>query len=242
MFFFLDSTWDVCQKAFVVRREAYELTPCAASGFSFKPLTVTRRLEMRRRGRGHVAFSRRTEASSAGRSCTQNADPFESIPKNVYKTVYCNAKLQHSKNGLNHPMQTSVHPPFVSLPSGVSWYQRTAAAAAASIASRPCLAKEPKLSRCDLHDSVLTSLSLRVHKESLMYQGVFPFFWNVFLCLIILFVDQWPFSVALLQFGVYLSLILAIKSFAFETQTWCLLALSVSSDWITALILCHVWM
>lgn len=33
-----------------------------------------------------------------------------------------------------------------------------------------------------------------------------------------LFVDQWPFSVALLQFGVYLSLILAIKSFAFETH------------------------
>lgn len=33
-----------------------------------------------------------------------------------------------------------------------------------------------------------------------------------------LFVDQWPFSVALLQFGVYLSLILAIKSFAFETD------------------------
>lgn len=44
-----------------------------------------------------------------------------------------------------------------------------------------------------------------------------------------LFVDQWPFSVALLQFGVYLSLILAIKSFAFETQTWFLLASSVSS-------------
>jgi len=41
----------------------------------------------------------------------------------------------------------------------------------------------------------------------------------VFLCFNnTLFVDQWPFSVALLQFGVYLSLILAIKSFAFETH------------------------
>lgn len=55
-----------------------------------------------------------------------------------------------------------------------------------------------------------------------------------------LFVDQWPFSVALLQFGVYLSLILAIKSFAFETQTWFLLASSISS---VALEICvMVWM
>ncbi len=50
-----------------------------------------------------------------------------------------------------------------------------------------------------------------------------------------LFVDQWPFSVALLQFGVYLSLILAIKSFAFETQTWRVLALS---DWICVVFGC----
>lgn len=62
--------------------------------------------------------------------------------------------------------------------------------------------------------SSLFSLSL-----SLMYQGIFLLPWNVFLLFYnTLFVDQWPFSVALLQFGVYLSLILAIKSFAFETD------------------------
>lgn len=54
---------------------------------------------------------------------------------------------------------------------------------------------------------------------SLMYQGIFLLPWNVFLLFYnTLFVDQWPFSVALLQFRVYLSLILAIKSFAFETE------------------------
>lgn len=55
-----------------------------------------------------------------------------------------------------------------------------------------------------------------------------------------LFVDQWPFSVALLQFGVYLSLILAIKSFAFETQIWVLLGLLVSAaDSVAVLIAYH---
>lgn len=66
---------------------------------------------------------------------------------------------------------------------------------------------------------VLSPLSLCLQGVSLMYQGIFLLPWNVFLLFYnTLFVDQWPFSVALLQFGVYLSLILAIKSFAFETD------------------------
>ncbi len=103
------------------------------------------------------------------------------------------------------------------------------------LCARPCLAKE--LSRCDLRGSVLPSLSLSEFTKSLsnVPRGVsFPL-----KCLSLfnntLFVDQWPFSVALLQFGVYLSLILAIKSFAFETQTWRLLALS---DWICVVFGC----
>lgn len=131
-------------------------------------------------------------------------------------------------------MQTygeSVHPPFLSLTSGVSWYQRTAAVRRLPSRAPRCLTKEPKLSRCDLRGSVLPSLSLYVFTKSLsnvprdvyLTLKCLSFFNNT------LFVDQWPFSVALLQFGVYLSLILAIKSFAFETQIWRLLALSVSS-------------